>query len=44
MFKDDDELRGLRRMKLANLYSDGPNGCGLDVEAEALRNLSNYLT
>ena len=43
VFKDDDELRGLRRMKLSNLYNDGPNGCGLDVEAEALRNLSNYL-
>jgi CRISPR-associated endonuclease/helicase Cas3 len=43
VFKDDDELRGLRRMKLPNLYNDGLNGCGLDVEAEALRNLSNYL-
>jgi hypothetical protein len=30
-------------MKLPNLYNDGLNGCGLDVEAEALRNLSNYL-
>jgi CRISPR-associated endonuclease/helicase Cas3 len=43
VFKDDDELRGLRRMKIPDLYSDGPNGCGLDVKAEALRNLSNYL-
>ena len=26
VFKDDD-IRGLRRMQLVNLYSDGPNGC-----------------
>jgi hypothetical protein len=44
VFKDDDETRGLRRMKLKNLYDDGPNGCGLDVEAEAFRDLSNYIS
>jgi len=44
VFKDDDQLRGLRRVKLLNLYCDGPNGCGLDVEASSLGDLSNYLT
>lgn len=44
LFKDADELRGLRRMKVAELYQLGPNGCGLDVECESLRNLGNYVT
>ena len=43
IFGDDDPLRGLRRMKLRSLYSDGLNGCGLDVECEALRSLGNYV-
>lgn len=42
VFKEDDELRGLRRMKLPSLYSEGPTGCGLDVEAKALSDLSSY--
>lgn len=42
VFKDDDEIRGLRRMQLANLYSDGPHGRGLDVECDALRTLGTY--
>lgn len=44
VFKDDDEFRGLRRMKLPTLYHEGPNGCGLDVEAASFLSLSNYVT
>lgn len=43
VFKDDDELRGLRRMNIPILYSHGPNGCGLDIAAQALSELSNYI-
>ena len=38
-FKDDDLVRGLRILKNGILYSDGPNGAGLDVTAESLANL-----
>jgi CRISPR-associated endonuclease/helicase Cas3 len=31
VFKDDDPVRGLRRMKLTNVYEDGINGAGLDT-------------
>ena len=43
VFRGDDEARGLRRMKLPDLYKDGPNGCGLDVECAALHSLGNYV-
>lgn len=42
IFKGDDPIRGIRRMKCPQLYDHGPNGSGLDVEAEALSDLSNY--
>ena len=43
-FTDDDPLRGLRLLKISEpkIYHDGSNGCGLDVECEALRDLANY--
>ena len=43
VFKDDDPLRGLRRMTVTGLYCDGPNGCGLDVECEAFRDVGYYV-
>ena len=39
VFKDDDPVRGLRILKNGILYSDGPNGAGLDVTTESLANL-----
>lgn len=42
IFKGDDPIRGIRRMKLPQLYQHGPNGSGLDVEAEALSDLNHY--
>jgi CRISPR-associated endonuclease/helicase Cas3 len=43
VFKDDDPVRGLRRMKINILYSDGVNGSGLDVNADAFDNLNGLL-
>jgi CRISPR-associated endonuclease/helicase Cas3 len=44
-FKGDDPDRGLRLLKIhePKTYHDGPNGCGLDLECAALRDLANYV-
>jgi CRISPR-associated endonuclease/helicase Cas3 len=39
VFKDDDEVRGLRFLKNGALYSDGCQGAGIDVSAESLSKL-----
>ena len=40
VFKDDDEVRGLRFLKNGILYSDGDHGAGIDVSAESLSKLA----
>ena len=40
VFKDDDEVRGLRFLKNGVLYSDGHHGAGIDVSAESLSKLA----
>lgn len=44
-FKGDDSDRGLRLLKIQEpkIYHDGLNGCGLDLECAALRDLANYV-
>lgn len=39
VFKNDDEVRGLRFLKNGILYSDGIHGPGIDVSAESLSKL-----
>jgi CRISPR-associated endonuclease/helicase Cas3 len=39
VFKSDDEVRGLRFLKIGILYSDGYHGSGIDVSAECLARL-----
>lgn len=45
VFKGDDPDRGLRLLKIQEpkIYHDGLNGCGLDLECKALRDLANYV-
>ena len=42
VFKNDDPLRGLRRMHISDIYSDGKNDSGLDVSCAAFADLANY--
>jgi CRISPR-associated endonuclease/helicase Cas3 len=44
VFKEDDTVRGLRLLKAGSpLYHDSLNGCGLDLQCQALRDAANYL-
>lgn len=45
IFRDDDPVRGLRLLKIQepNIYFDGLNGSGLDLDCAALRDVANYL-
>ena len=45
IFKDDDPDRGLRLLGIhgPRIYGDGLNGCGLDLECMALRDVANYV-
>lgn len=45
IFKGDDPDRGLRLLKIQEpeIYHDGLNGCGLDLEWATLRDLANYV-
>ncbi|MDR1498637.1 MAG: CRISPR-associated helicase Cas3' [Puniceicoccales bacterium] len=43
VFKDDDPIRGLRRLHITNIYADGVNGAGLDLECAALNEIIDSL-
>jgi CRISPR-associated endonuclease/helicase Cas3 len=40
VFKNDDPVRGLRRMHLTDIYDDGLNGAGLDANDNSLKDIT----